>query len=386
MRRSTPLLKKLRRRLGGALLFVVSGLVSLGLGEGLVRVFAPQSLRPAWDDELFGIRVARPRVTGRHTMPGKFDVGVSINSQRFRAARDYPPSPPLGVTRVVVLGDSLAFGWGARDDETYPALLERALERRLVPLRFEVINAAFPGTCLGEKAAWYELGVRSLSPRLVVLTALGDDVDGDLYWRVFSLDAQGRALPSPRWRRGPSDPAPRRVRSLFRSLPGYQRLVERSQLFAVARHAATRLVSSERTTSLGRRPATAQETRRFREQGVPLLQAELRWLGERVAGAGARLAVVFLPFRESVYPTQGWWAEELRWKSRAVSDALREVCAERGQPFRDATADLVALASAGGPALYHEGSDTHPTPEGYRAIAESVAAWLADAALRPGAP
>ena len=29
----------------------------------------------------------------------------------------------------------------------------------------------------------------------------------------------------------------------------------------------------------------------------------------------------------------------------------------------------------------HEGADTHPTPAGYRAIAESVAAWLTETGL-----
>jgi lysophospholipase L1-like esterase len=368
-----------RTRAAAALLFLMSVLAALALGEALVRAVAPQALRPAWDDELHGIRVARPGVVGRHRQPGKFDVTVSINSQRFRARRDYAPSPPPGVTRVAVLGDSLAFGWGAEDDDTYPALLERALERRLAPRHFEVINAAFPGTCLGEKAAWYEMGVRRFGPDLVVLTALGDDVDGDLYWRVFLLDAAGEALPSPGWSRGPSDSSPRRTRSLVWSLPGYERLMERSQLFAVARRGATRLVSAERTTSLGQRPATAEETRRFREQGVPLLQAELRWLGERVAESGGRIAVVFLPFRESVYSDQGWWADELRWKSRAISDALRQSCAELGLSFRDVTSDLQALSQAAAAVpLYHDGADTHPTPAGYRTIAESVAAWLTE--------
>ena len=367
-------------------LVLASGLVALGLGEGLVRLTAPQSLRPAWDDEVFGVRVARPGLVGRQTLPGKFAVTVSINSQRFRSRREYAPVPTPGVTRIAVLGDSLAFGWGAEDDETYPARLERLLEQQLAPSRFEVINAAFPGTCLGEKALWYEVGVRSFHPQLVVLTALGDDVDGDLFWRVFSLDADGQAVPSPRVLRGPEDPAVRRTRSLFKSLPGYERLVERSQLFAVVRRAATRLVSSERTTSLGQRPATPEETRRFREEGLALLRAELRWLRARVARDGAQLAVVFLPFRDGVYATQGWWADELRWKSRAVSEALRAVCAEQVLPFKDVTPDLAALARPGAPALYHDGADTHPTPAGYRAIADSVAALLIGSALSPQAP
>jgi lysophospholipase L1-like esterase len=121
----------------------------------------------------------------------------------------------------------------------------------------------------------------------------------------------------------------------------------------------------------------------FREQGLALLAAELRWLGERVARSGGRLAVVFLPFRESVYPTPGWWADELRWKSSAVAETLHASCRDQGLPFVDVTRDLVARAREGGRDLYHEGEETHPTPEGYRAIAESVAAFLADSALTP---
>lgn len=369
----------MRPRPAKLVLALASGLASLGMAEGLVRLAAPQSLRPAWDDELSGIRVPRPGQTGRHSVPGHFAVTVSINAQRFRARREYAPAPPPGVTRLAVLGDSLAFGWGAEDDESYPAHLERLLEQRLAPARFEVINAAFPGTCLGEKSAWYEIGVRRFQPALVILTALGDDVDGDLFWRVFSRDPAGRAVPSAGLLRGPAEPAVRRARALFKSLPGYERLAERSQLFGVVRRAATRLVSSERTTSLGQKPATPAEVERFRQEGLPLLLAEVGWLRERVSEDGARLVVIFLPFRDSVYPTASWWADELRWKSREVSEAMRAVCAEEGLPFKDVTPDLVARASASGPPLYHEGADTHPTPEGYRAIAEAVVSFVAEA-------
>ena len=174
------------RRLRTLALLVLSSVVALLAGEGLVRVLASQPLRPAWDDELDGLRVPRPGLRGRHRHPGAFDVTVTINAQRLRGGREYAPQPPSGVTRLAVLGDSMVFGWGAEDDETYPAQLERLLSG--AGRAVEVLNAGFPGTCLGEKAAWYERGVRPLNPRLVVLTLLGDDVDGDLYWRVFTLE------------------------------------------------------------------------------------------------------------------------------------------------------------------------------------------------------
>jgi len=367
---------RLTRR-GGLVLGLAAWLAGLALAEALVRLAFPQPLRPAWDDVLSGVRVPRPGLTGRHTMPGAFAVTVSINGQRFRARHEISPAAEPGVLRVAVLGDSLAFGWGAEDVETYPARLEELLAERLAPARFEVLNAAFPGTCMGEKVRWYEVGVRPFHPKVVVLSALGDDVDGDLYWRVFSLDAQGVAQPAPA-ARVDADAGVRGARALFEHLPGRELLAERSQLFALVRRAATRLVSSERTSALGARPATPEEMARFRGDGLPLLQAELRRLQQDVSADGARLIVVFLPFRDSVYATTGWWADELRGKSQEVSRALAAVCAELRVPFKDVTAELVAQARRSGPALYHEGTETHPTPLGYRAIAESVAPLVAE--------
>jgi lysophospholipase L1-like esterase len=365
-----------RPSLARAALAVGSCAAAVILAEGLVRWLAPQAVRVAWEDEWDGLRVPRPRVHGRHAVPGAFDVRVSTNGQRFRGSREYAARPAPGVTRVAVLGDSMTFGWGAGDRETYPAQLEALLSERAGAGRFEVINAGYPGTCLGEKAAWYERGVRPLHPSLVVLTLLGDDVDGDLFWRVFALDASSRAVPRPLSARGGGPRLARGTRTLFQSLPGYELLAERSQLFALVRKAATRAASRERTTALGRAPATPEEAVRFRQEGLALLRGELRWLRERTAEDGAQLSVVLVPFRESVYPDSGWWADELRWKSRAIAEAGEEVCREMGVPFRDLTPALVERARASSSPLYHAGSETHPTPAGYRAIAEEVAALM----------
>jgi lysophospholipase L1-like esterase len=397
------------RRAGAAfVLLVASSAAALVVAEGLVRTFAPQPVRVAWEDEWNGIRVPRAGVRGRHAVPGKFDVQVAINGQRFRGPREYAASPAPGLTRLAVLGDSMTFGWGAEDGETYPAQLESILNGkhqawlestlngrhgdggsaaeagapgpephrpRPSPGGVEVINAGYPGTCLGEKAAWYVHGVRPFRPSLVVLTLLGDDVDGDLFWRVFALDAVGRAVPNPPSRRAAARAASS-TRSAFQALPGYRMLAERSELFALVRAGVTRAASRERTTALGQAPATAEAVARFRGEGLALLAAELRWLHDRTREDGARLAVVLVPFRESVYPASGWWPDELRWKTSAVAEAAATACRERNVPFRDLTPALVDRARAAAAPLYHEGIETHPTPAGYRAIAEEVAAFL----------
>lgn len=359
-----------RRAGSAAVLALVSTALALLAAEGLVRWLAPQPVRVAWEDEWDGLRVPRAGVRGRHAVPGKFDVRVTVNGQRFRGRREYALPRPASVRRVAVLGDSMTFGWGVEDDLTYPAQLETLLPGA------EVINAGYPGTCLGEKAAWYARGVRPFHPALVVLTLLGDDVDGDLYWRVFALDAAGRAVPNPPSARGPGPRAAGSTRSVFQALPGYAVLAERSELFALVRSAVTQAVSRERTTALGQSPATPQDVARFRQEGLALLAAELRWLRDRTREDGADLAVVLVPFRESVYPASGWWPDELRWKTSAVAQAAATVCGEMAVPFRDLTPALVDRARSAAAPLYHEGGETHPTPAGYRAIAEEVAAFL----------
>ena len=364
------------RRAGARLALVaLSSAGAVALAEVLVRVFAPQPVRVAWEDEWNGVRVPRPAVRGRHAVPGKFDVRVAINGQRFRARREYAASPAPGVTRLAILGDSMTFGWGAEDDQTYPARLESILGSDGVHA-VEVINAGYPGTCLGEKAAWYVQGVRPFHPSLVVLTLLGDDVDGDLFWRVFALGPEGHAVRNPPSGRGAAVKTARSTRSVFQAIPGYALLAERSELFALVRSAATRAASSERTTALGQRPATPREVATFQQEGLALLSAELRWLRERVGEDGARLAVILVPFRESVYPSGGWWADELRWKTAAVAEAADRTCQEMGVPFRDLTPALVQRSRSSDAPLYHDGAETHPTPAGYRAIAEEVAAFL----------
>ncbi len=167
----------------------------------------------------------------------------------------------------------------------------------------------------------------------------------------------------------------RTTRAALAAIPGAEALAEHSQLFGLVRRALTRALSSERTSALGQKPATAEERRRFREEGLPLLAAELRRLEAATRADGASLAVVFVPFRQGVYGDAGWWADELRWKSSAIAAQAAQDLAGRGVPFLDLTPALVARARSG-PPLYHAGEETHPTPRGYRAIADEVAAWL----------
>lgn len=78
-----------------------------------------------------------------------FPFAVTINRQGFRG-KDYTLEKPSGTLRVLALGASSTFGFGNRDNETYPFVLEELLNERLdgapcgAYTNAEVINLGIP--------------------------------------------------------------------------------------------------------------------------------------------------------------------------------------------------------------------------------------------------
>lgn len=103
-------------------------------------------------------------------------TGTSINSLGMRGpeARERVP----GQRRVLVVGDSLPFGYGVGDDETFPAHLESRL--RAGGLDAVVGNAGVPGTGVSHAVARMRLLDRAFSPdAFVICSYLGNDAIDD---------------------------------------------------------------------------------------------------------------------------------------------------------------------------------------------------------------
>jgi len=82
----------------------------------------------------------RPYFTGR-----EWNTNFSVNSFGFRG-KEFNPIKPAGVVRILSLGDSCTFGTGRLEDQdTYPELLEKSLNKRFGAGVFEVINVGMPG-------------------------------------------------------------------------------------------------------------------------------------------------------------------------------------------------------------------------------------------------
>lgn len=359
------------------------------LAEALVRLFFPQALLVPSQDEVNGVTTVRPNVFGRNCIPGLFDVTISTNAQRFRGPKNYNARPGPDVLRVAALGDSFTFGGGAGDDESYPAQLERLLQARLVQApsthtSVEVINAGTPGTGTGEQALWYANWVSGFRPQVVILTVISNDVDDDLLKRVFVLDGDGRAAPRPAAKIDSASRHERRARRLVNAIPGYRFLAQRSELIGLARIAGSSLIGRPWGTAPDESrpsPQPQNQNERFRNEGLPLLRGEVLWLEERVRASGAQLAVLYVPFPECVYPDGSSDSAKSARKYETIANTLRELCSEHQIPFSDLTPALREEARKNQRRLYYSDPDFHPTPEGYRVIAETAAALLANSGL-----
>jgi lysophospholipase L1-like esterase len=105
-----------------------------------------------------------PAIGHRHR-PGAhaqlMGVDVRINALGLRDVERAVPKPP-GVKRVVVLGDSITFGWGVPFEDTYARRLEREFG-------LEFVNTGVGNTNTAMQAAWFRAEGLKLDPDFVLL-------------------------------------------------------------------------------------------------------------------------------------------------------------------------------------------------------------------------
>ena len=76
---------------------------------------------------------------------------------------------PKGVWRIAALGDSTMFGWGIREEETFPAVLQRALNSGSDSRKYEVLNFAVPGYNTAMEVEIYRSRAEEFGPDLVII-------------------------------------------------------------------------------------------------------------------------------------------------------------------------------------------------------------------------
>jgi len=122
--------------------------------------------------------------------------GVRWRTNRFGfRGPDVAPTPPSGVVRIVVIGDSVTAGHGLPAEEAYPAQLEALLDADGRG-EFEVLNLGVPGAALGfSLARLIEVGL-PLEPRVVVYGFTINDIEGPHYRKRERRDTPAPVSPA----------------------------------------------------------------------------------------------------------------------------------------------------------------------------------------------
>jgi len=97
---------------------------------------------------------------------------LASNSRGFRD-REVTAKQP-GILRVVTMGDSSTFGWGAEPEHTYQRLLEARLNDGNGP-RFEVLNLGMPGHNSRHGLGVLRHYARSLDPDILIVSYGAND-------------------------------------------------------------------------------------------------------------------------------------------------------------------------------------------------------------------
>jgi lysophospholipase L1-like esterase len=199
-------------RIGLAALAVV---LTLAAVEGGLRTFTALS-----DRGLRGIHQARPdrpwlyglRPGVERRLGEPRPATYRINSAGFRD-RERGAAPTADRFRILVLGDSLSFGYGVEGEESFPAQIESLATSRAPEAHIEVLNHGVGGYNPYNEAALLEDIGESLEPDLVLVQFCINDLnDPTLHFDANTRLALGEipdaAFPNPEARtRTAADPS-----------------------------------------------------------------------------------------------------------------------------------------------------------------------------------
>ncbi len=178
-------------------LVVLSIAITLVLLEFAVRLFSPQPLnhynftliqaegggevvlRSVKSAGWKSTRGYGPYVPNLSTNFG--GVPVTINSRGWRDG-EYSLKKPAGVRRIMVVGDSVTFGYGVKLEEMFAKLLERGLNSR-GPGRYEVISLGGAGGNTYSQSRIIKENVAIYDPDLVILAFNLNDILPKIFGR-----------------------------------------------------------------------------------------------------------------------------------------------------------------------------------------------------------
>ncbi len=329
------------------LLGLALGIATVEFGLRLAKRLSPavglRVLHEARPDRpwLYGLR---PGARSAHDGGGA--VHYAINAEGFRD-RSFSRTKPEGMIRVLVVGDSVAFGFGTRIEETFPKQLESLLHSRRPT---EVLNFGVGGyNAYTEAALLADRGLAWQPDLVLVQFSINDLNDPTLHFDVHTRTSLGElptaAFPDPA-QRAPVAPVP--AGPWCRTLLACA-LLDDLRLSRTLRDPAWQAATFQPPLELPPGASRAWLARLYGD------------MNRRSREVGARFAVLAFPYRPQVYG--------------GVAGNVQAVLGEIGEAGGWPTVDLVPAfrraARSDAPPLFLD--LWHPSAAGHRVAARAIA-------------
>lgn len=171
------------RFLSGLATVLISVLIGFGLLEVYTRAFETDGQN--FDIEMWRYAQDLKRVSdipgmGHEHRPGGegvyMGVPVKINSAGWRDD-EHPLEKPAATTRIMMLGDSLTFGWGAPPDGVTSSVLDRQLNAVAGTRSYEILNTGIGNTNTAMQVAYFLAEGQRYKPDVVVLNYFINDAE-----------------------------------------------------------------------------------------------------------------------------------------------------------------------------------------------------------------
>jgi lysophospholipase L1-like esterase len=216
------------------LIIISLSILSLFL-EVIFQMFYTPPVKPI--DNVTGLRTAKSHlmdeelgwvpkknIEGIHSHPPIFESAFHTNSLGLRD-KEYSLEKPMGVTRIVVIGDSFTWGYGVNDHEVFTEVLESLLRNT------DVINLGVTGYGTPQEFSYLKRVGIQFNPDIVLLAFCLNDV-GNPYPRKrvnTARDEKGNKVPKDYQKRQKLKSLPHQT-SFFLNLKAY--LMHHSSLYA----------------------------------------------------------------------------------------------------------------------------------------------------------
>lgn len=230
-----------RPRLAVRLLGLATALVfGLVVGEGLVRIVAPQPLSGSWREiGPGGYPVNRAGGTAKHTFERRV-VEYRFNDARLRGG-------PIDPERfnVLCLGDSFTFGWLVDEPATYVMQMQAHADAdpAVGAGRVQFLNAGVGGWSTAACLAFLEDAGDAIRPDAVVCFLNCWDIGRSMSSGIWEFDDAERTT----LRRGVPPVQVSGAQRALTKVPGYRWLLERSHLLQLVRNTVVKVQTKDPT-------------------------------------------------------------------------------------------------------------------------------------------